>query len=63
MTSNVGSTEILSYREGGSEDAYESMRAEVMELLKRESADGSHVQVDCVDGEFTFERLDQARQE
>jgi ATP-dependent Clp protease ATP-binding subunit ClpB len=36
MTSNVGSTEILSYREGGSEDAYESMRAEVMELLKRE---------------------------
>jgi ATP-dependent Clp protease ATP-binding subunit ClpB len=36
MTSNVGSTEILGYREGDSDDAYEAMRAEVMELLKRE---------------------------
>jgi ATP-dependent Clp protease ATP-binding subunit ClpB len=36
MTSNVGSTEILAYRQGDSDDAYEAMRAEVMELLKRE---------------------------
>jgi len=28
-----------------------------VELLKRESADGSRIRVDCVDGEFTFERL------
>ncbi|MFH1268406.1 MAG: ATP-dependent chaperone ClpB [Planctomycetota bacterium] len=28
-----------------------------VELLKRESADGSRIRVDCVEGEFTFERL------
>ena len=35
MTSNIGSTEILSYRDTGSAEAYEAMRAEVMEILKR----------------------------
>ena len=29
-----------------------------IELLKRNFADGSHVKVDCQDGEFTFEWLD-----
>ncbi len=36
MTSNIGSTEILTYREGESPDAYESMRAQVLAILKRE---------------------------
>jgi len=35
LTSNIGSTEILNYRDTGSEGAYESMRDEVLELLKR----------------------------
>ncbi|MFH1918428.1 MAG: ATP-dependent chaperone ClpB [Planctomycetota bacterium] len=32
-----------------------------VELLKRESADGSRVRVDCVDGDFTFERCEQVQ--
>ena len=35
MTSNIGSTEILAYGNPDSSDAYEAMRAEVLEILKR----------------------------
>ena len=31
-----------------------------VELLKREFAEGSRVKVDCVDGEFAFERIESA---
>jgi ATP-dependent Clp protease ATP-binding subunit ClpB len=32
-----------------------------VEILKRELGEGSRVQVDCRDGEFTFERIEPAR--
>ena len=35
MTSNIGSTEILNYRDTGSPEAYEAMRDEVLDILKR----------------------------
>jgi ATP-dependent Clp protease ATP-binding subunit ClpB len=35
MTSNIGSTEILNYSDTGSPRAYEAMRAEVLDILKR----------------------------
>jgi ATP-dependent Clp protease ATP-binding subunit ClpB len=35
MTSNIGSTEILSYRDTGSPEGYETMREEVLGILKR----------------------------
>ncbi|MEE9603526.1 MAG: hypothetical protein V3V75_09490, partial [Thermoguttaceae bacterium] len=31
-----------------------------VELLKREFSDGSRVKIDCQNGEFAFERLDEA---
>jgi len=36
MTSNIGSHEILAYRDSGSADVYERMKAEVLELLRVE---------------------------
>ena len=36
MTSNIGSTEILAYREDDGPDAYEAMRTQVLAILKRE---------------------------
>jgi ATP-dependent Clp protease ATP-binding subunit ClpB len=36
MTSNVGSTEILSYRGSSDETSYESMKSDVLALLKQE---------------------------
>ena len=36
MTSNIGSSEILSYRDSSSEETYREMRAQVMELVRRE---------------------------
>ncbi|MBI5506025.1 MAG: ATP-dependent chaperone ClpB [Deltaproteobacteria bacterium] len=36
MTSNIGSSEILSYRGAGSADAYEEMKKEVLGLLQHE---------------------------
>jgi ATP-dependent Clp protease ATP-binding subunit ClpB len=35
MTSNIGSTEILNYRDTGSPEEYEAMRDEVLGILKR----------------------------
>jgi ATP-dependent Clp protease ATP-binding subunit ClpB len=35
LTSNIGSTEILAYRDGGDEDSYRAMKAEVLGLLRR----------------------------
>jgi ATP-dependent Clp protease ATP-binding subunit ClpB len=35
MTSNIGSTEILDYRDTGSPEAYEAMREMVLDILKR----------------------------
>jgi len=35
MTSNIGSTEILNYRDTGSPEAYEAMREMVLDILKR----------------------------
>ncbi|HET9062493.1 MAG TPA: AAA family ATPase, partial [Candidatus Binatia bacterium] len=35
MTSNIGSTEILNYRDTGSPEEYEAMRDEVLSILKR----------------------------
>ena len=29
-----------------------------VEVLKKEFAEGSRVKIDCVDGEFTFERIE-----
>ncbi len=36
MTSNMGSHEILSYRDAGDDESYEAMRSQVLEILQRE---------------------------